>query len=72
MQEFFELKLGNMSMDEYENNFLELLRYVGFIKEEKLKMKSLLSGMTSLYRDNIQFYEPKNLEEAIRKAKYSY
>jgi hypothetical protein len=28
MQEFFELKLGSMTMDEYEKKFLELLRYV--------------------------------------------
>lgn len=30
MQEFIELKLGSMTLKEYENNFLELLRYVGF------------------------------------------
>jgi hypothetical protein len=38
MHEFFELKLGNMTMEEYENKFLELLRYEGFIKEEKVKI----------------------------------
>ena len=43
MEELSELKLGSMSMDEYENNFLELLRYVGFIKEEKVKMQTFLS-----------------------------
>ena len=32
MEELFELNMGNMNMDEYENKFLELLRYVGFIK----------------------------------------
>jgi hypothetical protein len=38
MQDFFELKLGNMTMEEYDNNFLELTRYVGFIKDEKVKI----------------------------------
>jgi hypothetical protein len=38
MQEFFELKLGNMTMDEYEKKFLELLRYVSFIRDEKVKI----------------------------------
>ena len=33
MEEFFELKLGSMSMEEYERKLLGLLRYVGFIKE---------------------------------------
>jgi hypothetical protein len=39
MQEFFELKLGNMTMEEYEKKFLELLRYVDFIRDEKVKIK---------------------------------
>ena len=54
MDELFEPKLGNMSMDEYEKKFLELLRYVGFMKEEKVKMKFFLSGFISFYRDKIQ------------------
>jgi hypothetical protein len=32
MKEFFEHNLGRMKMDEYERRFLELFRYVGFIK----------------------------------------
>jgi len=27
-----------MAMDEYERRFLELLRYVGFIKDENVKI----------------------------------
>jgi hypothetical protein len=38
MKEFFELKLGSMTMDEYEKRFFELLKYVDFIKDEKVKM----------------------------------
>jgi hypothetical protein len=34
MNEFFELKLGSMTMDEYESRFLELLKYVDFIKDK--------------------------------------
>jgi hypothetical protein len=34
MKEFFELKIGSMAMDEYAILFLELLRYVDFIKDE--------------------------------------
>ena len=37
MQELFELKLGNMTMEEYESILLELLNYVGFIQDEKVK-----------------------------------
>jgi hypothetical protein len=35
MQEFLELKLGNMTMEEYEKKCLELLRYDRYIKDEK-------------------------------------
>jgi hypothetical protein len=34
-----------MTMEEYEKKFLELLRYVGYIKEEKVKIQRLLSGL---------------------------
>jgi hypothetical protein len=72
MQDFFELKLGSMKMDEYERRFLELLRYVGFIKDEKVKIQIFLSGIPYFYSDKIHFDEPKTLDEAIRKDKYLY
>jgi hypothetical protein len=56
----------------HEKKLLELLRYLGFIKEEKMKIQRFLSGVPSFYKDKIQFYEPNTLEEAIRKAKYLY
>jgi hypothetical protein len=34
MKDFFELKIGSMTTDEYERIFLELLKYVYFIKDE--------------------------------------
>jgi hypothetical protein len=39
MQEFFELRSGSTTMAEYENKFLGLLKYVGFINDEKLKIQ---------------------------------
>ena len=55
-------------MDEYANKFLELLRYVRYIRDEKVKVQHFLSGFPQSYKDIIEFYEPKTLEEAIRKA----
>jgi hypothetical protein len=72
MKEFFEIRLGSMTMGEYENNFLGFLKYVGFIKDEKVKIQRFLSGMPSFYKDKIQYDEPTNLIEAIRKDKYPY
>ena len=59
-------------MEEYANKFLELLRYVRYIKDEKVKVQHFLSGFPQSYKDKTEFYEPRNLEEAIRKAKYYY
>ena len=51
---------------------MELLRYVRYIKDEKVKIQRFLSGLPQSYRDRIEFQEPRTLEEAIRKAKYCY
>ena len=66
MKEFFELKLGSMTIDEYERRFLELLKYIAFIKDEQVKIHRYLSGMPSFISDNIQYDDPKTLEETIR------
>jgi hypothetical protein len=72
MKEFFEIKLGRMKMDEYEKRFFELLKYVEFIKDEKVKTQRFLSGLPFFYSENIQYDNPKNLEEAIRREKNLY
>jgi hypothetical protein len=72
MKEFFELKLGTMTMDEYENRFFEFLKYVVFIKDDIVKIQRFLSGLPPFYSDKIQYDNPKTLEEAIRRAKHLY
>jgi hypothetical protein len=37
-KEFYELKLGKITIEEYVNKFLDLLRYMPYIKEEKAKV----------------------------------
>src|SRR5882757_10383251 len=72
IKEFYELRLGQKTMEEYANKFLELLRYVRYIRDEKVKVRCFLSGLPQSYKDRIEFYELRTLEEAIRKAKYYY
>jgi hypothetical protein len=50
MQDFFELRMGSVTMVEYEKKFLGLLKYVGFINDEKVKMYRFLSGLPSFYK----------------------
>jgi hypothetical protein len=72
MQEFFELRLGIMTMEEYEKKFLGLLKYARFIGDEKVKIHIFLSGMQAFYKEKIKYNDPKTLTKAIRKAKYMY
>ena len=64
--------LGQLTMEEYANKFLELLRYVRYIRDDKMKIQHFLSGLPQSYKDITEFDEPRTLEEAIRKAKYCY
>jgi hypothetical protein len=70
MKELSELKLGSMTIDEYERTFLELLKHVSFIKDEKVKIQRYLSGFPSFISDKIQYDDPKTLEETIRHNKF--
>jgi hypothetical protein len=72
MKEFFELKLGSMTIDEYKRRFLELLKYVLFIKDETVKIQRYLSGLPSSIGDKIQYDDPKIMEEMTRRAKCLY
>jgi hypothetical protein len=72
MKEFFELKLGSMTIDEYEIIFLELLKYVPFIKDETVKIQRCLSGLPDFLSDKIQYDDPKTMEETIRRVKCLY
>jgi hypothetical protein len=61
-----------MTMDEYEKIFFQLLKYVEFIKDEKVNIKRFLSGLPSFYSDKIQYDNQKTLEETIRREKHLY
>jgi hypothetical protein len=47
-------------MEEYENKFLGLLKYVGFIKDEKVKIQRFLSGLPSFYKRRFNMMNPRH------------
>ena len=61
-----------MTMEELINKFLELLRFVPYIKEEKMKVQRFLSYLPQDYKDRIEFDNPKTLDEVPRKARLCY
>jgi hypothetical protein len=64
--------MGSMIMAEYEKKFLGLLKYVGFMNDEKVKIQRFLSGMSTFYKENIRYDELDMLTKAIRKDKHLY
>jgi hypothetical protein len=72
MNDLFEFKLGSMAIDKYKRRFLELLKYVAFIKDEQVKIQRYLSEFPSFISDKIQYDDPKTLEETIRHTKCLY
>jgi hypothetical protein len=67
MKEFYELRLGQMTMEDVINKFLELLRFVPYIREDKVKIQQFLSYLPQSYRDKIEFDNPKSLSEVFKK-----
>ena len=61
-----------MSMKELSSKFLILLRYVPYIIDENPKIQIFLSYLPTRFKDNIEFDNPKTLQEAMRKADFCY
>jgi hypothetical protein len=72
MKELFELKLGRMTIDEYERRFIELLKYLSFIKDETVKIQRYLSGLPAFISDKMKYDNPNTLEETVRREKFLY
>ena len=51
---------------------MELLKYVPFIKDETVKIQRYLSGLPPSIGENIQYDDPKTMEETIRRVKCLY
>ena len=71
-KEFNELRLGNLTMKELCSKFLNLLRYVPYLVDEKPKVLRFLSCLPPVYRDRIEYDNPRTLEEAMRKANFCF
>ena len=58
IKELHELKLGQLTMEKYGNKLLEFLRYVRYIRDDKVKIQCFLSGIPHSHKDRIEFDEP--------------
>jgi len=48
------------------------MRYVPYIKDEKMKIQSFNSGIPQSFQDKIELDEPNTLGDTIRKERYCY
>ena len=71
-KEFYELGMGSMTNEESTSRFLEFLIYVPYLREEKAMVQRFINGFTIACRDQIEFDEPRSLEEAIQNLKHCY
>ena len=68
VKEFHELHMGSMTMDAFINRFLDLLHYVPYIIEEKVKIHQFLGSILASFGDMIEFDMPNTLNTALHKA----
>ena len=71
-KEFYELKLGSMTMNELSRKYLSLLSYVPYIIDKKPKIPRFLSCFPTSLKKKIEFNNLKTLEEPMRKANFYY
>ena len=69
---FRELCMGCMTVDAFINKFLDLLHYVPYIKDEKVKIEKFLGCFPPNFRERIEFDMPKTLDTTLHKAKLCY
>lgn len=71
-KEFSKLQMVSMTNDEYSSRFLELLRYIPYLKDEKAKIHRFIIGLPTTYRDFIEFDTIRSFEETIQKLNHCY
>jgi hypothetical protein len=59
--------MGKLTLEAYEKQFMELLRYVPYLKDKKERIQHFLSGFPQSYQDQIEFNKPKTLEDTIQR-----
>jgi len=64
--------MGSMIYGEYTTKFLEILRYVMYLKDDKTKVQQFVSGFPLAFRDQIEYDELRSLEKVIGKLKHFY
>ena len=72
VKEFHELRMVSMTMGSFVNKFLDLLHYVPYIKDEKVKIQQFLGCLPPNFHERIEFDIPKTFDTTLHKARILY
>ena len=72
VKEFHELRMGSITMDTIINIFLDLLHYVPYIKDEKVKIQQFLGCLPPNFQEWIEIDMPKTLDTTLHKDRVYY
>ena len=72
VKEFHELRMGYMTMDSFINIFLDLLHYMPYIMDEKVKIQQFLGFLLPKFREIIEFEMPKTMGTTLHKSRIFY
>ena len=72
VKEFHDLSMGSMTMDSFINRFIDLLHYVPYIKDDKVKIQQFLGCLPPKFWERIEFDMPKTLDTTLHKARIFY
>ena len=61
--------MGMSTMEEFVTKFVNLQRYVPYLREEKARVYRFISYLPPTYMKKIEFDMPNTMDEAIREAK---
>ena len=61
-----------MTMDAFINRFLDLLHYVPYIMDKKVKIQQFLGCLPPKFRERIEFDMPKTSDTTLHKSRLCY
>ena len=64
-KEFNDLQLGMLTMEDFVTKFINLQRYVPYLRDEKAIVYKFISFLPTTYKERIEFDIPKTMDEAI-------
>ena len=72
VKQFNNLRMGSMTMDSFINNFLDLLCYITYINDEKVKIQQFLGCIPPKFQERIESDMPKRLETTLHKSRLCF